>query len=316
MAVTHVVITDQDLLQRLLPASIAETVRALGEHERGNLQEIRLRANRPLELVGVRERAWPVVSAADIRHVLATVTGSSLHAVEADLRSGFITAPGGHRVGLAGRVVLEGDGRMKTFRDVASMNIRVAAAATDSARILAPYLIDGGGRLHNALLIGPPLSGKTTLLRDAARLLATGQLHPRLARQRVVIVDERSEIAGCVQGVPQFDVGWSTDVLDGCPKVEGMMMALRALSPQVIVTDELGDRADAMAVQEVARAGVALLGSAHGKTYADVMARPAITKLLSSGAITRLLLLDCSRGPGQLGRVLDSTGREVTRTWL
>lgn len=294
----------------LLPSVIAEAVADATRSERRPPREIRLRTGHPLEIVGLSVASGLIVTADHVRHVLATVTGSSLHAVEQDIRSGFVTAPGGHRVGLAGRAVLGGDGRVRTLRDIASVNIRVAQAVMGSAEPLVPYLIGADRRIVSGLLVGAPMTGKTTLLRDAARLLSHG-LVTRLGGVHVVIVDERSEIAGCFEGVAQFDVGPATDVLDACPKVEGLNMAVRSLSPHVIVTDELGSLGDVQAVLEAARAGVSILGSVHAKSWADLQSRPAMRDLLASGAIQRLFFLDSHGPPGRLLRATDSLGRAV-----
>jgi len=312
---TGMVVTLPQTLLRLLPHDVARVLGQLAAPLCAALSEIRLRVDRPLELVGVAEYEQVTIREQHVHHVLATVTGSSLHAVEADLRAGFLTAPGGHRIGLAGRIVIGEDGRIKTMRDISSLNIRVASQAYDCALALAPYLVDERGQLQSTVLVGPPLSGKTTLLRDACRLLGSGRLHPRLARKRVVIVDERSEIAGCVHGVPQFDVGLATDVLDSCPKVEGLYMALRALGPQVLVTDELAGRADTEAVIEAAHSGVCFLGSLHGDHVADLRSRPALSWLMKADAVSRIIFLDARKGPGSVGRVVDGAGREVTRGW-
>ncbi|MCY0876344.1 MAG: stage III sporulation protein AA [Firmicutes bacterium] len=312
---TGTIALPQSLL-RLLPDEITDVLARLPADICAGLTEIRLRVERPLELVGVTGYLRPTVRPEHVRHVIATVTGSSLHAVEADVRAGFLTAPGGHRIGLAGRMVLDAEGRVKTMRDIASLNIRMATAATDCAKKLSPYLVDEHGRLRSSVFVGPPLSGKTTLLRDACRLLASGQFHQRLAAMRVVIVDERSEIAACVHGIPQFDVGASTDVLDGCPKAEGMMMALRALAPQVLVTDELGSEAEADAVVAAAHTGVSFLGTLHGAPSASSGSRPLLARLLQAGAVTRVIFLDPKNGPGHIGRVLDGAGREVARGWV
>ena len=130
------------------------------------------------------------------------------------------------------------------------------------------------GRVYHTLVISPPQAGKTTLLRDLARLISEGAGILGQAGKKVGIVDERSEIAGCFQGVPQLDIGTRTDVLDACPKAEGIMLMLRSLSPQVIVTDELGRAEDVQAIAEAVSAGVSVITSVHGSSLEEICQRP------------------------------------------
>lgn len=175
--------------------------------------------------------------------------------MEEELRKGFITIPGGHRIGLAGRTVLSGGG-VEHLRDITGFNVRIAREVPGIADGVLPYLLDKGRqRMMHTLILSPPQHGKTTLLRDLARQISLGELGKREGIRpglKVGIVDERSEIAGSRRGVPAFDVGPRTDVLDGCPKAEGMMMMIRSLSPDVLIADEIGRPEDAEAVTEPA----------------------------------------------------------------
>jgi len=282
--------------------------------------EIRLRRGRPLvvgrpdgdRMVRPDGRAADepasayIVTGEDVAATVELISGYSLYAWEEELRNGFITVPGGHRVGICGRAVLQ-DGRVRTLRSISALNFRLSREIAGSADPVMPYLVSNG-RVRSALIVSPPGAGKTTILRDAVRQLSDGI--PRLGFQGVTVgvVDERSELAGSYEGVPQRCVGVRTDVLDACPKAEGMMMLIRSMSPRVLATDELGRPADLEAVREAASAGVAVLASAHGRDLGDVAARPLLGALLRERLFERLVVLGVSLGPGTVELVHDAVG--------
>ncbi|MDR0896724.1 MAG: stage III sporulation protein AA [Oscillospiraceae bacterium] len=233
---------------------------------------------------------------ADIRAMAGAMLGHAAHARQEELRQGFVTLPGGFRAGFAGRAVVK-EGRLHALQDIASLAVRIARAVPGAADALLPHLIHDDRPL-SALIISPPGLGKTTLLRDAARQLSGRGL-------AVSVVDERSEIAACADGVPTLDVGANTDVLDGCPKAEGMRLMLRAMAPQVLITDEIGRAEDVAAVAEALRCGVAVLASAHAGGYADLRQSPLLVQLLGAGGFQRVLLL---AKLGQVGAVYSAEG--------
>lgn len=205
-------------------------------------------------------------------------------------------------MGLAGQVILQGND-IKMMKDFSGICFRVAREVINCAQTLLAQICTGShGTAVNTLIISPPRCGKTTVLRDLARLLSLGS---KLSRgQNVVIVDERSEIAGCYRGVPQLDVGPRTDVLDSCPKALGMMMAIRSLSPQVIITDEIGSRQDLQAINDCVNAGVAVITSIHAENLEDVKKRPLLNELLNSGVFKTLVVLSRRNGPGRVEEII------------
>lgn len=311
-----------------LPARLRGMIERLPGMAGERLEEIRIREARPLELVIDGESKFVTPdgtltadackgyrpSKEDGLKLLDLLTNHSLYTFEEELRRGYITIAGGHRVGLAGRTVLE-RGEVKHIRDVASFNIRVARAIPGLGKQLLSAIWDeSAGTIHQTLVISPPRQGKTTLIRDLARLLSTGERPDSpfvQSGQRVGIVDERSEIAACVKGVPAFDVGPRTDVLDGCPKAEGMMMMIRSMSPDVLIVDEIGRPEDAAALQEALHAGVRVIATAHGRSVGDVRDRPVMRRMLEERMFARVVELARTRKTGSRYIVWDASGRKV-----
>lgn len=311
----------------LLPRDMGLAIASLGEGVLEQLEEIRLRVGQPLELCWRQRSTFLApdgglttspdrslrVSAGELSHVLHRLTQFSRYAVEEDMRQGFVTLPGGHRVGIAGRAVVE-SGRVRAFRHVTSLNIRLSRDHPGAARALLPYVYDRGShRPLSSLVLSPPQCGKTTLVRDVARRFSYGDFAPGEAGLKVAVIDERSEIAGSVDGIPQFDLGPRVDVLDGCPKAEGMMMAIRSLSPRVVVTDEIGRVEDAEAVLEASLAGVAVVATAHAASLEAWRRRPGMEPLFDSRAFDRYIVLSRRHGPGTIEAVLDAEGKPLGR---
>ena len=285
------------------------------------LEEIRLRLGRPLALQGRRQACFLDESGAaaaakeayrpdgaDLEKALQLVSSSSLYAYGEELRSGYITIPGGHRVGLCGQAVV-GLGRIVRLKHITGMNYRIARQVVGAARPHLLHFIDQRRRrVYHSLIIAPPGAGKTTFLRDLARCLGDGVPELGVRGFKVAVADERSEIAGSFQGRPQLDVGERTDVLDGCPKAEGMMLLLRSMGPEVIVTDEIGREEDAAAIEEIIHAGVSVVATAHGGSLAELRSRPGLRRLLDDALFERAVILGWSRGAGTVEQICHLKG--------
>ncbi len=304
------------LLHHLRHTPLKGPLAALKAREADALTEVRVRVDRPvLAHVGGRigwlcadgfHEGAPMpdgrgvrLNAAECGRLLEALCEQSLYAREEELRAGYLTLPGGFRVGVCGQMSVVG-GRVTALRHATSFNIRVARAVPGCADRVMPHLLQHG-RACSALVLSPPGEGKTTLLRDIARQMG--------AVLRVCVVDERGEIAGCYEGVPRLDVGLMTDVLDGCPKGEGLPLLLRSMRPDVVIADEIGCPADAAALQDASACGVAVIASAHAACYEDAIARPALCQAIMAGGFTRIITLGAPQGT--IRRVQDGKGRAL-----
>jgi stage III sporulation protein AA len=315
-------------LDEMMPRLIKLALQQLSDDIRMALEEIRIRENRPLEIVYkgqygfVTPQGKITMNSKDAIHptredcakLLDLLTNHSVYSYEEELKRGFITIAGGHRIGLAGRTVLE-QGHVKHIRNISSFNIRIAREVLDCGKKALPALLDFESQtIHHTLVISPPQKGKTTLIRDLARLISYGYwgIRTNLQGLKVGIVDERSELAACSQGVPTFDLGPRTDVMDGCPKAEGMMMMIRALSPEVIIVDEIGREEDAMAIHEALHAGIRIIASAHGQDLEDIRRRPVMRSLIESKVFSRYITMHSKAGIPSVHSIYDSCGNPIT----
>lgn len=277
------------------------------------LYEIRLRVGRPLFLtydggecfLRRREREPYLVTQEDLKETLEYVSGYSLYAYEEEVRQGFLSVQGGHRVGVTGKVILNGN-QIQGMKYISCINVRLAHQIKGCADAVMPYIQNKDWIAHT-LIISPPRCGKTTLLRDIIRQISNGR--EGIEGKTVGVVDERSELAGCYQGIPQNDLGIRTDILDGCPKAEGMQMLIRSMSPSVVAVDELGGEEDFQAVKSVIHCGCKLIATVHGNSLEDILQQPLFRKLLKEHVFERYILLGKQDRAGIIEGVFDGEGR-------
>lgn len=249
------------------------------------LEEIRLRHGLPVTLqyrdgvfflsdkgtaILVGENPY-IASKEDIAEALELISQSSIYACQEDLAKGFITIPGGNRVGISGTAIST-DGKISNIKDISSLNYRIAHEVTGCSDNLMEFIMDTG-RVRNTLIISPPECGKTTLLRDIIRNISNLKI-------KVGVVDERGEIASCHGGFQHYDLGYFTDILTEADKSQGMLMMLRSMSPQVIATDELGTDNDIDAVKKIVCSGVSVLATIHGHDEKVLRKNKNISKLI------------------------------------
>ena len=261
------------------------------------LQEIRCRINQPLFLRYAQQQESLVaetVTMAHMQHLVSRITQGSLYAWEEEFRRGYLTLPGGHRVGLVGKGVLE-HGQIRTLKQISGLNFRIARAVPGVANPLISQIYNDGNVL-NCLIVSPPGCGKTTMLRDAVRQLSNGVSSMGLKGMHVAVVDERSELAGSVAGIPQLDVGCRTDVLDGCPKSEGLRMLIRSMAPQIVAVDEIGTGEDVQALEEAAQSGVAVIATAHGQSIETLQQHPVLQSMITQKYFPLLVFLKWHNG--------------------
>lgn len=283
----------------------------------GKLQEIRLRTGQPLwvlhngcgyllsekgEVVKHKTEAY-LVEEKDLRQTLEYASEYSLYAYENEKRQGFLTISGGHRIGLAGSVVVE-QGKIKNIVNISMLNIRVACEYIGCAKEIMSFLVDGK-EVKNVLIVSPPGGGKTTLLRDVIRNLSSEQYG-----YTVGVVDERGEIAACYRGVPQNDLGITTDVLDGCPKGEGMEMLLRSMAPDVIAVDELSVK-EKEEVMIASNGGCKILATIHGENLQQVEKKGWINGGDDNVCFDRIILMKNRFHPGKIEKVYDKDQKVI-----
>lgn len=299
---------------------LREVIMALDIDYEG-LQEIRMRVGAPLLCVYYNQEYYITphgkltkkrsegmeMDRKEIQETLEYIGNYSLYAYEEEVRQGFITIQGGHRIGVAGRAIVEG-GKVKSLRCISFLNIRFAHEVMGCANRLIPQIVRDGRLLHT-LIISPPRCGKTTLLRDCIRLLSDGV--DGCPGQTVGVVDERSEIAGCYLGVPQNNLGIRTDVLDCCPKAEGIRMLVRAMAPQIIAVDEIGSEEEACAIETALYTGCRLIATVHGSSLDDIRRKPVFSHMMEERQVERYVVLAGHGKAGVIQSVLDEEGREI-----
>lgn len=270
-----------------LPQDIKRALLSLDTDIKSKAEEIRLRAGGRVSVqsAGREYMIMPErrITAQDIASIIESATRSSVHTAADSLRAGFVTMEHGHRIGVCGTAVIK-NGEISMLRSYSSVNIRVARQIKGAA----DGIISQIGR-ENTLIISRPGGGKTTLLRDIIRQISDSGI-------KCAVCDERSEIAAMYRGVSQFDVGTHTDILDGAPKAEGIMLLMRSMSPQVIAVDEITADEDVKAVEHSVNCAVNIIATVHAHSLDDLEQRPVTRGLISRGLFKRIVTIDLIAG--------------------
>lgn len=295
----------QGLGQRLF-----ERVVKIDDNIKASAQEIRIRVNKPVavytadsvffltvqgqasaELVSGKMLA---ATQRDIADCFQSLCSYSVYSRQNEIRRGFITMQGGHRAGLCGSAVYRNN-EIYNIRDISAVNIRVAREIFGCSNNVMEHIkgCDGG-----VLLCGPPSCGKTTLLRDIARQLST------VCAQKTAVIDERGELAGIYAGIPHNDLGLC-DVLDGYSKCDGMLQAVRCLSPDYIICDEIGSSSESALLEQSLNAGVKVIATVHASSREELMRKPQGEAMLRTGAFKKIVFLKSRKSPGEIKEVID-----------
>ena len=263
------------------------------------INEIRLRVNKPLAVTiedktyfvskrgqtTQKEQGTRTITRNEVEETLTKICEMSLYSFQNQINNGFVTIKGGHRAGISGSAVMKA-GEITNIKDVSGINIRIARQIIGASDRIYSELFENN--IENTLIISPPNGGKTTILRDLARNISCSM-------RKVAVIDERGEIAAVYDGIPQNDVGANTDVLDSYKKSDGIVHAVRTLSPQVIICDEIGTNEDIAALNESLRLGVPIIATAHAKTVDDVKQNQVLSRLIQTKALKNIVVLEARK---------------------
>lgn len=301
-----------------LSTNLREKIKNISSNDL-SIEEIRLRAQKPL-IINSNNKDYfynsrlnkldlnmdnpYIVTKDDIEQTFQIMCKYSIHSFIDDIKKGFITLRGGHRVGLVGKTIIE-DGQVKNIKHVSSLNIRVSREVLGCSDKILNHIIRGNNQINNTLIISPPQCGKTTLIRDIVRNISNGNEKFGFSGTKVALIDERNEISGSYLGIPQMNVGIRTDVIETCPKDIGIMMLLRSMSPNVIVTDEIGSLEEIKALYTALNGGVSLITTVHGDSIEDIKNRKELSNLLDSELFKKVIILSAKKGPGTVEKIYD-----------
>lgn len=270
---------------KYFPMQVREPIIKNANYRLKDIREIRIRVNKPIILKTFSNDIVIdniKIDKETINKIFECICGNSVYAFTDEISNGFITIFGGHRVGIAGKPLYK-DGKIYNIKDISSLNFRVARQIIGSGDKVI-NLIKENGNFENTLIISPPGIGKTTILRDIVRQISN-------SGYEVSLIDERTEIAACFNGVPQNDVGQRTDVMDGVNKDDGIKMMVRAMRPDFIATDEIGTDDDADAIMYAINSGVKVIATAHGSKIQDLNRSEKLKKLIELGLFKKVVVM-------------------------
>lgn len=273
------------------------------------LEEIRVRIGWPVELIYGNHNEWlgnydSMIDRQCLDEMLNYITGYSIYAMDEEIKQGYITFSGGHRIGITGHATYEAlrdtrEPRITNIVDIGGLNIRIAHERKGCAKMIVPHLRNEKS-IYNTMIFAAPGVGKTTYLRDVIRILSD--------ELKISVIDERSEIAACINGKPQNDLGSRTDVLDACPKEIGMKMVLRSMSPEVIAVDEIGKEEEFILLEQMRCSGVKVLGTMHAGDMDELLRNLMVRKSVESGSLERFVELIRLENGHRTFRIYDGQG--------
>ncbi len=280
-------------ITKILPNEIKVSIETLEDKE--SVTEIRLRVGKNVRVYfgGIERELNINVSKQDLIKILSNVSSNSIYSVQNDINKGFITIEGGNRIGIAGEIVVL-DGKIKNVKEISSMNIRVSQEFIGISDGIIDKIVQDGV-IKNTIIISPPGLGKTTLLRDIIRNLSEYGYN-------VSVIDERGEIAAMYDGKSSLNLGDRTDVISFVDKSLGMQMAIRSLAPDVVCTDEIGNKQDVEAIKYLCKSGVAFITTMHGKHFEDIT-RGSMKRIIDEGYLDTVIILSKKCGIGSIEKI-------------
>ncbi|HEY8390309.1 MAG TPA: stage III sporulation protein AA [Clostridia bacterium] len=297
------------MIDNILPEYLVDILKNKLNYE--YVYEIRIRSGLPICInyggryyylnpdgIGGREGGSIVTDRKMLEAIIYKAADYSMYAVNNQLKHSYITVRGGIRIGICGELVIEDDA-IKSVKNFTSLIIRIPHEVNDCALSAYPFLAQD--TIYNTLIISPPGGGKTTFLRDLARLISQGQ-----NILNTLIIDERYEIASCYNGLPQLNVGEFTDVISNCSKRYGFEQGIRAMKPDIIITDELANQSDLDAVTYAVGCGVKVIASVHAYDHLDLLDKPGFDSILKKRLFERFVVLSNRKGPGTYEGIFDS----------
>lgn len=291
-----------------LPGEIGRKIEALPANVLSHMEEIRIKVDKPIYILS-RGMEYKIESDSGtsmdkelLNAIFNNILSYSAYAYQGELANGYVTIEGGHRVGICGRAVVENK-QIKTIKDISSINIRRSREIIGVADPCMRFILKNKHEIFNTIIVSPPKCGKTTLLRDIIRNLSNIGL-------KIGLCDERSEISGTYNGKAHFNLGSRTDVLDGCPKEQGMMMLIRAMSPDIIATDEIGKKEDIHGLEASLCAGINILTTIHGNNYEDLLSS-GIGSLVGAKTFDRIIYLSNNPATGSISSIRDGRNNQI-----
>lgn len=280
-----------EYILKCLPTQLAKLIL---EHNIQKLEEIRIRVNKPviLKLGQVEIVLNYTITTNEIIGILQNICNNSIYTYQNQICNGFITLPGGNRVGIAGNVVIK-DGQVSNISYIYSLNFRISHQINGASDNILKYVLDTeNNTIFNTLIVSPPGAGKTTIIRDLAKRISNGINEINFRGLDVSIIDERGEIAAMTKGITFNDVGIRTDVLDNVPKSIGIRMAVRSMAPKVIIADEIGNKDDVNIINYAICSGVKCIFTAHGSNMEDLLKNNEINKIINLQLFSKIIFLD------------------------
>lgn len=271
---------------KYFPMQVRDCIINSADYRLKDVKEIRIRVNRPIVLKTFTDDIVVDNAKVDketINKIFECICGNSIYAFTDEISNGFITIFGGHRVGISGKTLYK-EGKIYNIKDISSLNFRVARQIIGAGDKII-NLIKKNGNFENTLIISPPGVGKTTVLRDIVRRISN-------SGYEVSLIDERTEIAACFNGIPQNDVGQRTDIMDGVNKDDGIKMMVRSMRPDFVATDEIGTDEDADAIMYAINSGVKVIATAHGNSIRDLGRSQGLKKLIDQGLFKKVVIMN------------------------